>query len=743
MLGVNDVFSPRRADRSAEHHRKNSMPGSIQFPAVSGKLSANGAKSRVILIDPTPATRDAMALRLRSAGYEVETIDDSAAGANRALAAPPSALVVDLWMPGLSGVQVCRLLKAEPATADVPVILRGLQEDRKSRFWAQRAGAASFVVKDDTEEAIEELSRAIAAAPPVDGFFMQLSGGSHDIQSRIAQHLDAALFESVIATDVRTLGGAGSFAKLFEQLSRLVSDVSSYRWLALSSTTPEHFAVHHPTGAGPDAVSEARQTLKLDERVEASLVDGLAPLEGDGLSVPVTQPLIAGGVRIGSIALSVPIENRPDAVTLLSFVARELGAPLGMVAANEKLQSAADFMRDIYHAIPNALFVFDRTGLVRAVNTAALALLGYTEEELIGRPATLLFDAADLPNLELVEAPNPEAATLRSERTCIPKAGARIPVLLSFTPLRGTGHGEMVTGTVCVAVDIRERKKLELDLYQAQKLEAVGRLAAGVAHEINTPIQFVNDSIHFVRDAVKDVASLIDRYRELQRSVLSGSATAEQAADLTAAEENADLNYLLENLPRALDRSLEGLDRVTVIVRSMKEFAHPDRRDMIATDLNQAIRSTLTIARSEYRSVADVETELGDIPLVTCHPGDVNQAILNIVVNAAHAIGDIVRGTEQRGLIHVGTHVEDETVVITIRDSGGGIPDSIATQIFDPFFTTKEVGKGTGQGLAIARSVIHEKHGGELTFQSDRGKGTSFFIRLPVHGKNAAAGGAA
>jgi PAS domain S-box-containing protein len=736
------VFSPRSHDRSAEVPPQKSMPGSIQFPAVTGKLSADGAKPRVILIDPTPDTRESMALLLRSAGYQVETTDDSAAGANRALAAPPSALVVDLWMPGLSGVQVCRLLKAEPATADVPVILRGLQADRKSRFWAQRAGAASFVSKDDTEETVEELTRAIAAAPPVDGFFMQLSGGSLDIQSRIAQHLDAALFESVIAADVRTLGGAGSFARLFEQLSRLVSDVSTYRWLALSSTTPEHFAVHHPTGSGAVAVSEARQALKLEERVEAISVDGLPAIEADGASVPVTQPLIAGGVRIGSIAFSVPIENHADAATLLSFVARELGAPLGMVAANEKLQSAADFMRDIYHAIPNALFVFDRGGLVRAVNTAALALLGYAEEELIGRPATLLFDAADLPNLELAETPNQEA-TLRSERTCIPKAGARIPVLLSFTPLRGTGHGEMVTGTVCVAVDIRERKKLELDLYQAQKLEAVGRLAAGVAHEINTPIQFVNDSIHFVRDAVKDLAALIDRYRALQRAVLAGSASEDQAADVGAAEENADLNYLLENLPRALDRSLEGLDRVTVIVRSMKEFAHPDRRDMIATDLNQAIRSTLTIARSEYRSVADVETELGDIPLVTCHPGDVNQAILNIVVNAAHAIGDIVRGTEQRGLIHVGTHVEGETVVITIRDSGGGIPDSIATQIFDPFFTTKEVGKGTGQGLAIARSVIHEKHGGELSFVSDHGKGTSFFIRLPVHGKNPAALGVA
>ncbi len=282
--------------------------------------------------------------------------------------------------------------------------------------------------------------------------------------------------------------------------------------------------------------------------------------------------------------------------------------------------------------------------------------------------------------------------------------------------------------------DVTERRQIEFELHQAQKLESVGRLAAGIAHEINTPIQFVNDSIHFVRDAVRDLSGLIDKMRVVRDSVLSGAPSASAAKEAVAAEEDADLPYLVENLPKALDRSLDGLDRVATIVRSMKEFAYPDQKEMASVDLNQAIRSTLTIARNEYKYVADLEADLGEIPSVTCLAGDVNQAVLNIVVNAAHAIGDVVKGTDRKGRITVRTRVDGDFVVISIQDTGTGIPEGIRDRIFDPFFTTKEVGRGTGQGLAIARSVVVEKHGGELTFQSELGKGTTFFIRLPVQG---------
>jgi len=277
---------------------------------------------------------------------------------------------------------------------------------------------------------------------------------------------------------------------------------------------------------------------------------------------------------------------------------------------------------------------------------------------------------------------------------------------------------------------VTSRKNLELSLRQAQKLEAVGQLAAGIAHEINTPVQFVSDSVHFVRDAVTDILGVVQAYGELRDAA---RATLPDLAQRTAEiEQAADIEYLAEQLPKALDRALDGLERVTTIVRGMKAFAHPDRRDMSAANLNDALQATLTIARNEYKYVADIETDFGSVAPVMCHIGELNQVFLNIIVNASHAIADVVRGTEQKGRIRIRTWQDGDAAFVSIADTGNGIPESIRHRVFDPFFTTKEVGRGTGQGLAIARSVVVEKHHGDLTFETEQGLGTIFTIRLPL-----------
>ena len=280
--------------------------------------------------------------------------------------------------------------------------------------------------------------------------------------------------------------------------------------------------------------------------------------------------------------------------------------------------------------------------------------------------------------------------------------------------------------------EMKHRNKIEIELRQAQKLESVGRLAAGIAHEINTPIQFVSDSVHFVRDAVAELMAVVSKLQAVRSSVLAGSTSLEAAQAASDAEEQADVGYLFENLAPALDRALEGLGRVATIVRSMKEFAHPDQKEMTSVDLNRAVQNTIAISRNEYKLVADVETDLAELPPVICHAGEVNQVVLNILVNAAHAIEDVVKGSDRRGRITVRTRAEGDQVVISIEDTGGGIPEAIRQQVFDPFFTTKEVGRGSGQGLAIARSVIVDKHRGQLTFETVSGQGTTFHIRVPI-----------
>lgn len=405
-------------------------------------------------------------------------------------------------------------------------------------------------------------------------------------------------------------------------------------------------------------------------------------------------------------------------------------------AASDKLRETSIFLHEIYRTMPGAMLVFDRQGTIEVANDGALTMLEYAEGELIGQPVSTIFDPRDVPTIEEVEALRARRGVLRAERTCRSKSGQDVPVLFSATLYGRSAEGGPARGVACVALDLRERKRLEVELNLAQKLESVGRLAAGVAHEINTPIQFVNDSIQFVRDAVNDLARLIGKYRALHSHVLTADPGTELAEQVSHTEEEVDLAYLLQNLPQALDRSLEGLGRVATIVRSMKEFAHPDQKEMRPADLNRCIASTLTIARNEFKYVADLDLQPGDLPAVTCHAGDINQVVLNLVVNAGHAIGDAVKGTDGRGRITVATRAEGTSVVVAVTDTGGGIPPHVRDRIFDPFFTTKEVGRGTGQGLAIARKIVLS-HGGELTFETEVGRGTTFFLRLPIAGQGA------
>jgi len=283
-----------------------------------------------------------------------------------------------------------------------------------------------------------------------------------------------------------------------------------------------------------------------------------------------------------------------------------------------------------------------------------------------------------------------------------------------------------------VHIDVTERKEVERRLAAAERLESIGRLAAGVAHEINTPVQFVSDNVQFMRTSMAEIHAVIQTYRGLQRAAQSGGdvlAAARLAAD---AERAADLDYLMEDVPRAIDSSIDGLDRIGTIVRSMREFAHPDQEQKGFADLNRAIQSTLVIARNEYKYVAEIDAQLGELPPVSCHLGEINQVILNLLVNASHAIADVVKGTENLGKITVRTRLDGDEVEISIADTGTGIPETERDKIFEPFFTTKEVGKGTGQGLSHAHSVIVKRHAGTLRFETEGGKGTTFFIRLPI-----------
>ncbi|MBK8014626.1 MAG: PAS domain S-box protein [Deltaproteobacteria bacterium] len=280
------------------------------------------------------------------------------------------------------------------------------------------------------------------------------------------------------------------------------------------------------------------------------------------------------------------------------------------------------------------------------------------------------------------------------------------------------------------------RAKAEIELRHAQKLQAVGQLAAGIAHEINSPAQFVGDSLHFLSAAFSDLKMLVDGYQKAITSLSSAPSFENVRRELDDLEEASDLRYLEANMPAALDRAMDGIARISNIVRAMQDFGRLDRREMAHSDLNQALASTLVIAKNEYKLVADIVCEYGDIPSVKCHIGDINQVFLNLVVNAAHAIEDARNTTSSadRGVIRIRTLCEGANVRIDVEDTGSGIPEHIQHRIFDPFFTTKSVGRGSGQGLAIAHAIAVNKHRGSLTFETRLGEGTTFTMRIPVDG---------
>jgi two-component system, NtrC family, sensor kinase len=386
------------------------------------------------------------------------------------------------------------------------------------------------------------------------------------------------------------------------------------------------------------------------------------------------------------------------------------------------------------------------------VNKTVAVRSGYTVDELIGRASVKLTP----PEFNLESGPAirdamREGRALDAEVRSVRKDGSLYWSGISLAPIRD--QRGIVVRYLSVSADItekheaelkrkelsvrleealRERDRVEVDLRLAQKLEAVGRLAAGVAHEINTPIQYVGDSVRFLQDAFADMKKMIEAFRNEIDQIAAGASVAGVKKRMAAMEMACDVEFLEEEIPKSLQRTVEGIERVTKIVRAMKEFSHPDGTKHEPADVNHAIESTLIVCKNEYKYVSTVEVELGDLPQVVCDVCELNQVFLNLIVNSAHAI-ESAKKENTMGRIWIKTRLVDDHVELIFGDNGCGISQDYINKIFDPFFTTKGVGKGTGQGLAIVRSIIVDKHKGTVQVDSKLGEGAQFTLRLPVN----------
>lgn len=380
-----------------------------------------------------------------------------------------------------------------------------------------------------------------------------------------------------------------------------------------------------------------------------------------------------------------------------------------------------DFTDNVYLKDTNSRFLF--------INQAFSDWTGISSEQIYGKTDFDLFTKAHASKAFSDEQniiKNGESLRNIEEKETWPD-GRITWVSTSKMPIKNA-DGEII-GIFGISRNITHNKELENQLLQAQKLESVGQLASGIAHEINTPIQFVGDNLHFLQDSISDLLTLSNKYANLIELIKAGKVDATTIQQHEEALKTSDIEYLNEELPLAIKQSIEGAQRVSRIVRAMKEFAHPSSGDMAYESINDAIETTIIVAKNEWKYVAKIETNFAeDLPSVPCLIGEFNQVILNMIVNARDAIEE----TGKDGIIYISTSHTKSHAIVQIRDTGAGMPKATLSRIFDPFFTTKEVGKGSGQGLAIAYNLIVKKHQGKLDVDSSPGNGTTFTISLPL-----------
>lgn len=623
--------------------------------------------------------------------------------------------------PGLVGFLARRNLSS---ILLVPIIIHG-------KYWGQIGfddGSNAFDWTEDEISTLKLLADVIGITITRDRSMEELRARDallHAVSAGIGEIMTAADLHTAISSSLVTVAQT-----LRADRMQVLEAVQT------TGAAPQLICRH--SWRGVDAPPDMEPTGLANATATAEYVAWTAPLRlgqairgtlksaDDGLKVCFSQlqlqsaliiPIMANGKFWGQIEFHACIVEREWTsadVNILKTLAELIGTAIMRERYIEELANANTIIQNS----PTILYrLRAEPSFPLTYVSQNVAVLGYDPVELMRAPT--LYHSYVHPEdrnrvqTAMVELLGGNAQPLTLEFRMVNSSGENRWVETRYTPVRDGGRLIQID---CIMIDITERKRAEQRMATGERLESIGRLAAGVAHEINTPIQYLNDSVSFIRDGVQDLLAANEQLR---------------AAMPVAPPPDENIEELKVELPPALARVADGLARIAEIVRSMKEFSHVDQREKSQVDLNRAINSALVVARSEYKYVADVETDFAELPLVTCHGGQFNQVVLNLVINAAHAIADTVKGTSNKGVITVKTCVEAGHAVVSISDTGGGIPEAIRERIFEPFYTTKEVGKGTGQGLSIAHNVI-ESHGGTLDFVTEIGKGTTFHVRLPL-----------
>ena len=805
--------------------------------------------SSVLIVDDAPESLRLLGAILKRGGLVSRPVTSGRLAIEAAAADPPDLVLLDILMPEMSGMEICRRFKQDQRLCDVPIIFISALQGADDKVEAFRAGCVDYICKPFQEQEVLERIKT----------HVRLGRLYSELVSRTAAHTRHSrhtvlvvdddiqflrIFRDILSRDgfdVVTAKDAGQAVALLEKsppcmilLDVELPDMNGFALcrqirrdprtahvpVALVSAGVDEADVKQGIAAGavdyikkPFDLDEVRMRVRMQIHLHEALIEGQHIhkhlRESERRFQTTFEQAAVGMAMVGADGSMLQVNRRLCEIVgyaadeLLKLRFQDLTHPEDLapdLEANRAMRSGAmpSYSREKRYLRKDGGIVWIRLAVapVRGENgqvdhfvsvfeditetrQAEIALRESEEKYrclfassrdaiMTLRPPTWRFTDANPATLAMFRARSTEDFTCRGPGDLSPEKqpdgrasgdaalerietamrdgsayfewthkrldGQEFPARVLLTRVE-LGKEQFLQATVR---DISEQRQFEVDLGHARKLEAVGQLAAGIAHEINTPTQYVGDGVHFLREAFESYRRLVGQYRRAVEVLETAGGQEAMVREIREMEEDIDLTYLDANVPGSFASCQDGISRISTIVRAMKEFAHPDQREMVPADLNQALQTTLAIARNEYKYVAEVTTEFGDLSPVRCHVGDLNQVFLNLIVNAAHAIGDVVGKGGGKGKICIKTSREGDLVRIDIADTGSGIPEAIRHRIFDPFFTTKGMGKGSGQGLAIARSIVVTKHHGSLTFESQVGKGTTFTIRLPIDGDGAA-----
>jgi len=407
--------------------------------------------------------------------------------------------------------------------------------------------------------------------------------------------------------------------------------------------------------------------------------------------------------------------------------------------AEEALQSEKEELSVTLRSITDGVITTDLEDKINLVNNAAEDIIGVEQKWLLGKSVfSVLEFHKDKPAPEEKEnahsnyTGNSPEEHINDYLTLLSRSGRKLTISINSNVL--LDQKGKVRGFVYIIRDMTERLKIEKQLSLSQKMESIGRLAAGIAHEINTPMQYISDNTNFLKDAFQSFTTLLTSINESVKDSAAFKDFVEIIKAIRKIQEDFDIPYFISEIPSAIEQTQVGIERVSKIISAMKDFAHPEQREKTYSDLNHGIQVTAAISKNEWKYVADLEMKLDPaLPAISCIPDEINQVILNLIINAVHAIQLVVeKDSGAKGKIIIETKPNTNSVELRISDTGTGIKQENLSKIFDPFFTTKEVGKGTGQGLSIAHDIIVNNHKGSISVESVYGKGATFIIQLPI-----------